>query len=178
MERARQPQPFGRLPTAISQRWATIAVSPKLATVGDAEVNDANYATVERLAHWQAALAMWSEKPWLGQGPGQYELAYARFRLPRWPEPLGHAHNYYLHTLAETGLVGLAAFLAFLGSTLWAAGRIAWRSPTPTARAVSLGAFGVLVGVAVHSLVDNVFVHEMTITLGVLTGLVLARAES
>ncbi len=170
--------PVTRLPAAVVERVASISTSPGLDAVADAEVHDANFATLERLAHWQAALAMWSQQPWLGQGPGHFELAYARFRLGRWPDPLGHAHNYYLHALAESGLVGLASFLAFLGSAWWVAARAAWQRRFPLPAALGLGVAGVFSAVAVHSLVDNVFVHEMTITLGVLAGLVLATAEA
>ncbi len=163
-----------RLPGAVTGRVASIGESFMVWDVADAEVTDANFATVERVAHWEAAAAMWSDRPWLGQGPGHYELVYDRYRLPRWSAPLGHAHNYYLHLLAEDGLVGLAGYLLFFGACLVFAVRAAWRPHTPLEGALGLGLTGVLGAIAVHNLVDNVFVHETTVHLGLLLGLTVA----
>jgi O-antigen ligase len=175
---------FGLLPNppaSITARLATIARGPALAAdVAQAEVTDASFATVERLAHWAAAGSMWSQRPWLGQGPGHYEIAYAAHRLPRWPAPLGHAHNDYLQALAETGLLGLLAWLALLAALLWTCARAAlgrgprrgglWRAT------LGLGALGVWAATVTHGLFDRLYVHDMTVHLGLLTGLVLATA--
>ena len=75
------------------------------------EVNDANFAIIERLAHWQAAVEMIRAHPWLGIGFGNYAAAYPAYALIRWPNPLGHAHNIYLNMAAETGLIGLLLYL-------------------------------------------------------------------
>ncbi|PJF40274.1 MAG: hypothetical protein CUN55_12935, partial [Phototrophicales bacterium] len=40
------------------------------------EITSENFAVLERLAHWQAALNMATNKPWLGVGIGNYEVAY------------------------------------------------------------------------------------------------------
>src|SRR5579864_2361854 len=50
---------------------------------------------------------------WLGVGPGNYEANYDKYFLPGWPFALGHAHNFYINTFAEMGIVGLIAFVAF-----------------------------------------------------------------
>lgn len=144
--------------------------------VADAEVTDANYSTIERVAHWEAAYAMWSDKPWLGQGPGQYERLYSRYRLPRWSEALGHAHNIYLHSLAETGLIGLSAYLVMIATGLIFAARLAWTRSGTFAGAIGLGLLGVLTASSVHGLVDNLYVHDMTIALGLTMGLGAAAA--
>ena len=68
-----------------------------IADVRGREITDANFAVLERMAHWQSALTMWNEHPWLGVGIGNYEPLYAQYALPLWPLPLGHAHNYYLN---------------------------------------------------------------------------------
>jgi O-antigen ligase len=146
--------------------------------VADAEVDDASFATIERVAHWEAAAAMWSDEPWLGQGPGQYEIAYTRFRLPLWSEPLGHAHNYYLHLLAEAGIVGLAGYLVFFGACAVLALRRAIMPRSAMEGALALGLVGVLTGIAVHSVVDNVYVHETTVYLGLLLGATVAAGDA
>ena len=62
---------------------------------------------------------MAEKRPWLGVGLGGYEIAYSEYRLANWPESLGHAHNFYLNMLAETGIFGLAAYLVLCVVLLW-----------------------------------------------------------
>jgi putative inorganic carbon (HCO3(-)) transporter len=71
-----------------------------------------------RRALWRGAVDMWSARPLTGVGPGRFGTEAPRYvhdepNLLR--NPL--AHNTYLQALAETGVLGLAAFLAFLGTT-------------------------------------------------------------
>lgn len=176
------------LPTGVASRLASIAETGagggigagagggglRLPDVRDAEVTDASFATVERLAHWQAAGRMWEERPWLGQGPGHWELVYDAHRLGRWGEALGHAHNYYLHAAAESGLLGLAAFLGFAGAALALALRGALAPRGILEAALALGLVGALAATATHSLFDNLFVHEIPIHVGLWMGLVVA----
>ncbi len=137
------------------------------------EVNDANYAVIERLAHWQAGVAMWTDHPWLGVGIGNYEPAYPAYQLPGWDEPLGHAHNYYLNIAAEAGVLGLAAYLVLWGTVAWQAWRLAVQGQG-LAWAIALGALGVVTHLSVHHLFDNLFVHNVYVHLAVVLGL-LAR---
>lgn len=163
-----------RVPAGIAERLGSIGATFTVWGVGDAEVNDANFATIERVAHWEAAAAMWADRPWLGQGPGHYAAAYARFRLPRWSDPLGHAHNIYLQLLAEGGLAGLAGYLAFLGVVSAFGIAAAARPRTALQGALGLGLAGALAALAFHSLLDNLFVHDLAIHLGLLVGLTAA----
>lgn len=166
-----------RVPPALVQRFGDLLPYADLADVRGAEVTDANFAVLERMAHWQSALAMWTDHPWLGVGIGNYEPAYARYALPQWPVALGHAHNYYLNIGAEAGLLGLAAYLLLWGAAL--AG--AWRA---TQRAlgvdwgVALGIVAIIVHLAVHHLFDNLFVHGMYLHLGILLGTIPSLTAS
>ena len=90
----------------------SLPASVRIETALSQTVTDENFAVIERLAHWVAALRMWEQEPWLGIGPGNYAAVYPAVRLPLWEEALGHAHNLYLNTLAESGLIGLTAFVA------------------------------------------------------------------
>ncbi len=163
-----------RLPGGIVARLASIGQAEQVWGVADAEVTDANFSTIERIAHWEAAQRMFAQRPWTGQGPGHYELRYDAFRLPRWSEALGHAHNVYLNFLAESGLPGLAAFLLLWAALLWVAVRASLWPASPLQAALGLGLAGSLVATGVHNLLDNLFVHEMTVHLGLLAGLTLA----
>jgi len=135
------------------------------------EVTDANFAVVERAAHWLAAWRMFSEQPWIGVGTGQYAVVYRSVSVPRWQDPLGHAHNYYLNILAEGGLVGLAAYLFAMGTALvtcWGAVRRA----TGWERGIAIGALGMVGHLLAHSVVDNLYVHEMYLVVGMVLGMV------
>jgi O-antigen ligase len=71
-----------------------------------------NRVLSERPAIWLAALRMWFDFPLFGVGQGDfYQLSplfnFQNFAILREGE---NAHNYFLQTLAETGLVGVIAF--------------------------------------------------------------------
>jgi len=164
-----------RLPPSVVDRLASSAEGGGwLIDVRDAEVTDASFAKIERLAHWQAALDMWAERPWLGQGPGHFAVAYERFRVPRWKDPLGHAHNLYLNLLAEAGLLGLAGYLLCYGAAWALAWRACLRPKGALEGALGLGLVGVLAALGVHSLLDHLYVHDLAVQLGLSLGLLMA----
>lgn len=143
------------------------------------EVNDDNFAIIERLAHWEAAKRMYAMAPWLGVGPGNYAAVYADVRLPLWSEALGHAHNIYLNVLAESGLIGFAAFaLLWIATAVWLVQRIAAMHRTQPldayGAALGIGVLGVLVHLAAHSMVDNLFVQGMVVQVALWLALVQA----
>jgi len=160
------------LPPMLTQRFAGLPAYFTVPDVTTAEVTEANYALIERLAHWQAAIRMWADHPWLGVGIGNYTVVYPAYALPHWPEPLGHAHNTYLNIGAETGLVGLVVYVIFWIAALWQALR-AIRSASDLSRAVALGTLGALVHLSVHSVFDNLYVHTMYLQVAVLLGLLV-----
>ena len=158
----------GLLPPSVVNRLT--ATASDLFTVSDVRGYDftpANYAVVERLAHWQAAISMAQDHPFFGLGLGNYAGAYADYRLLNWEDPLGHAHNLYLNVLAESGAVGLAAFIAFWITVF----RLSWRArshPDRSARAVAVGLIGCWTYIGVHSAFDNLFVNNLFLHIGVL----------
>ena len=126
------------IPPSIVQRFSDFAPYLGIVDVRGVEITDANFAVLERMAHWQSALSMWTENPWLGVGIGNYEPVYYKYALPNWPLPLGHAHNYYLNIAAETGVLGLAAYLFLWGAALLGVWRAARRASTARARPCSI----------------------------------------
>jgi O-antigen ligase len=86
-------------PAHLSHRFASMA--------------DPNDPTIrEREYMWQSALAMWTEHPWLGHGPGGVKREYSRYALPEAiKRRTGHVHNTPLQVLVERGALGLAAWL-------------------------------------------------------------------
>jgi O-antigen ligase len=142
-------------------------------------VTSANFSTVERLAHWIAGLRMFAAHPILGVGAGNYNATYAMYALPDWPDALGHAHNYYINAAAETGILGLVAYLAltiailYLGWYAVRQTRLSGALPS-SQRAIALGLFGALVALAVHNLTDDLFVHAMELQFALTLGCLIA----
>lgn len=71
-----------------------------------------------RRAFWSGAVRMWADRPITGVGPGRFgaeAATYVRNDPLAISNPL--VHNSYLQALAETGALGLGAFLAFLATT-------------------------------------------------------------
>lgn len=139
--------------------------------ISTVELTDANFSTLERLAHWQAARHMWRDNLWLGVGFGNYAAVYPAYVAGRWLDPLGHAHNYLLNIGAETGLIGITAYLIlwiFVFGVVW---MVVQRSRGLN-RAVAIGAAGILVHLHVHNLFDNLYVQGMYLHIAIILGLV------
>jgi O-antigen ligase len=187
-------------------------VNPILQLLGLTQISFASpspqdYSTAERLAHWYAGIQMFLTHPFTGVGIGNYPDAYPQYYITIFVNSLGHAHNYYINTAAETGVIGLMAFLFFL-LALFVAGTRAYcainqrylqlkkqcshppvgtdevqtmRSLTRIQmltddRALALGFLAALVSVCTHNLVDDLYVHSMTILFALLL-IALIRLE-
>lgn len=161
---------LGLVPASISARITSFQEDLRFGDVRGVDINDANYAVLERLAHWQAALDMAKDNLWSGVGFGNYEPAYGEYALINWPFPLGHAHNYYLNILAEIGVPGLAVYLLLWGMIVWQAAVLIKRLKWPR-RGMALGLLAVWVTLSVHHLVDKLYVNNLYIFLGAILGL-------
>jgi O-antigen ligase len=162
----------GYLPTSISNRIDS--VTEEFFTLDDVRAVDIttdNYPIVERLAHWQAALNMARSKPFWGVGFGNYEQAYSDNSLLNWSDALGHAHNYYLNVLAETGIVGFISYCLMLAAFVIFAVRSRIH-PDVLMRSLSIGIVGTMVYLLIHSLTDNLYVNNVFIHIGVIFGVV------
>ncbi len=166
----------GLLPASIANRLADVADFTTVTDVRGANINDSNFAIIERLAHWQAAEGMARDNPWLGVGLGNYGATYPRYALLNWPNPLGHAHMIYLNVLAETGVAGLIAYLALWLAVLALTVRVIGRTDG-WARGLALGLLGAWVHLSAHQVVDNLYVNNIHFTLAVLLGLLVVLAQ-
>jgi len=104
---------------------------------------DRNPGVEMRLGIWRDTIRLFRSRPITGHGLGTYDIAAyslpdARadpaFRGKGW-----HAHNVYLHMLAETGVIGLLAWCYFWFSILIELWR-AWRRADSSQRAAVAGA--------------------------------------
>jgi O-antigen ligase len=184
------------VPQPVAARLAELPAYFGLTDVMKEPVTDENFSVLERLAHWVAAERMWAQAPWLGVGPGNYAEVYPQVRLPQWEDALGHAHNVYLNVAAETGLIGLAAYLGLVVTTfvfVWrrrggsGTGIVGMRHGTDGAAirantvaerwrgALMVGILGVLVHLTVHNVVDNLYVQGMVLLVGLWLALAHVR---
>jgi O-antigen ligase len=164
------------LPQSIIQRITDFLPYLRVFDARGVKVGPANYAVVERMAHWQAAWGMFSDRPWLGVGIGNYEPVYPAYALQGWPEPLGHAHNYYLNIAAEAGLIGLGAYLVLWGAAFWQAWKVV-RAAQGYWRGMAAGILGVLTHLSVHNFFDNLYVHNMYLHVAMLLGLLFVAVK-
>ena len=143
------------------------------------EVTPENWAVQERLAHYRAGIHMFEDNPWLGIGAGNFNTRYReytevwRFRIPR-----GHAHNSYIQVAAQTGIIGLVAYLWLIVAVGWHL-RTLWRSARGSTRVIVIGVIGVAVAVATHNLFDYLHVGVLPIQLSIVLALAeIARSSS
>jgi putative inorganic carbon (hco3(-)) transporter len=159
------------LPASFADRLTIVWDYFSIFDVRDVVITPENWALVERMAHWQAAWSMYEDHQLFGVGIGNYVVAYPRYYLQIWVDPLGHAHNLYLNVLAEMGAVGLTAYLLMLVSWFAFAFVSLRRAENGLARALALGCIGVLIAGSVHNLFDNLYVHGLNVHLAIVLAL-------
>jgi len=134
-----------------------------------------NFAVVERMAHWQAGWRMFNDAPLAGVGVGNFNTAYPDYFVrSNFQTSQGHAHNYYIQVLAETGIVGLVLYLTLAVGFLFLGIYVAWNAPSGTARFLALGAVGSMTAVMVHNVFENLHVLNLGIQISAVWALTIA----
>jgi putative inorganic carbon (hco3(-)) transporter len=132
-----------------------------------------------RVDMWLSAAAMTRDHPILGVGPGLYGRAFREYRdvsIAR--DKLASAHNAYLNTAAETGIVGIMVslwLLVIVLRTWWQR----WKVALTEGEKIRLeAAFAALVGLGVHSLVDTFTITPIVLVmLGLVAYIVSPRGQ-
>jgi len=112
----------------------------------------------QRTKIWMASASLLAEDPLWGAGPGQLEVAAARFSFPDGDGPLRYdrgfaaTHSDWVRLPVELGLPAALAALAALGL---AARGVTRRRRRGCHTLADDGALAVLIAVAAHGLVDN-----------------------
>jgi exopolysaccharide production protein ExoQ len=105
--------------------------------------NDPTFSA--RTLIWDFVTYEIGRRPLLGWGYQSFWLigadSPAIFEAPGWVKTMPNAHNGYLDTVLEMGLVGLALLVIFIMTTLHAIGRVADRDPTRAWLMLSLAIF-------------------------------------
>lgn len=169
---------FQLLPQALVERLSVVTENFSLFDARDVVVTPDNWAIVERMAIWQSAWDMFLSQPVLGIGPGNFPELYPDYALPHWPDAPPHAHNFYLNTLTEGGVLGLIGYVAFLmaffvfASHAYRKTRAADTQRLVSRRGLVLGVIGAMVGLLVHNFFDNLYVHSISTEVGLVMGLI------
>ena len=130
-----------------------------------------------RTLFWSAVWKTFLSSPWLGIGPGVYPSAYLQFNEIPPDRPYLHAHSVPMNILAESGLIGFLGAAIFFGVLL----RKLWGSRkglkfAQRARWVAISAS--LVGVSVHSLVDNFLPYpSVSLVIIVFVAILISQAK-
>lgn len=153
----------GAIITVIEERFVQLVDQVRIGDVRGMPVTDDNFAAIERMSHWQTAIAMWDQSPWLGVGVGNFNERFTEFAIhPQFSQSQGHAHNYYLHLLAETGIAGLFAYGLLIFSVL-VIGWKAYRNHDSLAQAIGIGVVGTTTALLVHNLFENLHVLNISV---------------
>ncbi|MDQ3547938.1 MAG: O-antigen ligase family protein [Chloroflexota bacterium] len=161
-------------PATLTDRVTSIADEARPFDAASITIDGDNFAVVERMAHWQAGWRMFEDHPLTGVGAGNYNAAYpdyyvrSTFRFSQ-----GHAHNFYIHMLAENGIVGLGIYLTLILSFAFVALRVAIVSSDRLAGALALGALGTMTAVYVHNFFENLHVLNLGVQLSAAWALAL-----
>lgn len=128
-------------------------------------------ARAGRVARWNKALEKMQNNPLFGEGFGRYGGAVAARYIPS----SNYVDNFYLKTAAESGIIGLAAFVWLLISGVRCILNSYRRLTDPYLKGLAGGLFAGLMGVLLHNGVENIFeVPSMTVYFWLLLGLAAA----
>lgn len=109
------------------------------------------HSVLERETFYQDALRLWQDYPILGAGGGAWGAMYEKYQNN--PYTSRQAHNFFLQTLVEVGLLGLLALLLFLGLVLYHFLRSYWKKPEDD-KYPYLIFYTFAASILVHSLID------------------------
>jgi putative inorganic carbon (HCO3(-)) transporter len=122
-------------------------------------------SALSRITMAKGAIAMIQDYPMLGVGANNYPLlmpAYDPFDYAR-ERQIVIVHDIYLLIAAETGLIGLAAFLWFLASLYIQTRRLIILAPNDTVWLAGVGAFSALTALTVHGIADYDVIANLTV---------------
>ena len=174
-------------------RWALLAVpivvlglaiaSPALIRERFDTVSTSGSEVATRVDFWRAAGAIWAAHPIAGVGIGSFPDAYAtspipgkRFLPQTTFEPPPHAHNLFLNTLAEQGVIGLLALLTVVVAAVRTALRLR-RDDRRWIALVGTAALAALLAAGIHNLFDVTLREQIGTTFWALLGVVSATAS-
>jgi O-antigen ligase len=159
-------------PSAVWERIGGLAKIGQSANLRDV---DKEGSAEQRLEIWKVAVAIIADQPFLGVGLGAYQSAHDRMSRRSQFKPTAwgprDTHSTLLNVAAETGLPGVAIFIALIAQTLMFAAKarrkLTFRSPGDTVllRSLQLGFVAFLIAGIWGSLasVSFLYIHGVLI---------------
>lgn len=120
---------------------------------GTGAINPDVDVSTGRFHFWPIALQIFFDHPILGAGFDAFGVAFTKYDTWNGMLRVEHAHNEYLQTLADSGIVGLACVIAFV-FLLFRKGIATILSQHGFRRSAALGALAGCFGIFVHSFFD------------------------
>ena len=119
-------------------------------------------SNLERINRWQSALRMFSERPFLGWGPGTYQFEYAPFQRASEKTiistdlgDMGNAHSEYIGPLAESGVFGLLNVLIIMITVIYTGLKVYRKAASSQTRILALSVTLALITYYVHGTMNN-----------------------
>lgn len=121
---------------------------------------------------WSIAVKIFLDHPLLGAGFDAFGVAFTKYDTWNGLYRVEQAHNDYLQTLADSGLLGFACIIAFIVLLFRAGMHAVAEQSDQLKRSISLGALAGCIGILIHSFFDfplrtpsNSFVFLLLVTL-------------
>lgn len=142
-----------------NQQDASLDLSKQIQSITNTSTDASN---MERINRWKCAFKMFSERPFLGWGPGTYMFQYAPFQMYHdrtiistnagdW----GNAHSEYIGPLAESGVFGTLSVLLILTTFLYTALRLYQRTTDKAKRIFILSVILAVSTYFIHGFLNN-----------------------
>lgn len=119
-------------------------------------------SNLERINRWRSAYRMYQERPWLGWGPGTYQMVYAPFQrhedytiITTHFGDLGNAHSEYIGPLAESGMPGMLLFVSLALAVMATGIKLYKKAPTREMRLIALGLSLGFITYFAHGVLNN-----------------------
>lgn len=134
-------------------------------------------SSADRLIIWKTGWKMFMDMPLFGHGLGTFMSVFERYRPAGYNE-IVYAHNCFLQMAAETGIMGLLAFLWLCASVILRAFSRFLKSSDNLIRAAALGAAACVSAFLVNSAVDTILYSlPLAVLFWSLCGLAAARIQ-
>ncbi len=82
-----------------------------------------DHSNADRIWSWKSAKLMIKDYPVTGVGLGQFRDKYEKYKYEEETQNLPHTHNNFIQIAVESGVIGLAGFLYFVGYFLYTSWR-------------------------------------------------------
>jgi O-antigen ligase len=127
---------------------------PLLRSSGAGTPGGAGDISSGRIEFWQTALKIFVDHPIIGVGLDAFGVAYSAYDPSSGMFRVEQAHNDYLQTLADSGLLGFACVAAFIYLLLKKGASVIGDISSGFRRGAAVGALAGCAGILVHSFFD------------------------